>query len=139
MRQRPPILQPALLTLSLLVGITLHLPAQAAGKLDRLAPSVIAPGDITGAIIFGKNGEVIPLDAKGKPLSPCVMSRGTAPGAKKSKLAECQSGSAAKAASASEAGGPEPKAAGMPCEGYYLVWVGGYPVKIWYPPGCTPP
>lgn len=139
MRQRPPILQPALLTLSLLVGITLHLPAQAAGKLDRLAPGVIAPGDITGAIIFGKNGEVIPLDAKGKPLSPCVMSHGAAPGAKKSKLAECQSGSAAKAASASEAGGPEPKAAGMPCEGYYLVWAGGYPIKIWYPPGCTPP
>jgi hypothetical protein len=133
MRQRPPILQPALLTLSLLVGITLHLPAQAAGKLDRLAPGVIAPGDITGAIIFGKNGEVIPLDAKGKPLAPCAMPRGTGPDSKKNSLPECQSGSA------SEANGPKPKAAGVPCEGYYLIWIGGYPVKIWFPVGCTPP
>lgn len=139
MLQRQHTLRSALLTAGLLAGTLLNVPAHAAGGLDRLTRGVIAPGDISGAIVFGKNGEVIPLDAKGKPLSPCVMSHGTAPGAKKSKLAECQSGPAAKAASASEAGGPEPKAAGMPCEGYYLVWAGGYPIKIWYPPGCTPP
>mgnify|MGYP000662175969 CR=1 FL=1 len=133
MLQRQHTLRSALLTVGLLAGTLLNAPAHAAGGLDRLTRGVIAPGDISGAIVFGKNGEVIPLDAKGKPLSPCVMSHGTAPGAKKSKLAECQSGSA------SEANGPKPKAAGVPCEGYYLIWIGGYPVKIWFPVGCTPP
>jgi hypothetical protein len=92
---------------------------------------VIAPSDITGAIIFGKNGEVIPLDAKGKPLAPCAMPRGTGPD--KEELA------AGMPVRLGVRGWPKPKAAGVPCEGYYLIWIGGYPVKIWFPVGCTPP
>lgn len=133
MLQRQHTLRSALLTVGLLAGTLLNVPAHAAGGLDRLTRGVIAPGDISGAIVFGKNGEVIPLDAKGKPLAPCAMPRGTGPDSKKSSLPECQSGSA------SEANGPKPKAAGVPCEGYYLIWIGGYPVKIWFPVGCTPP
>lgn len=135
MRQRSPLLRSALLILGLLAGTALNAPAHAAGDLNRLARGIIAPGDISGAIIFGKNGEVIPLDAKGKPLAPCAMSRGAAPGATKSTLPECQSGST----SANDTTSPKPKTAGEPCLGYYLIWVGGYPVKIWFPAGCTPP
>lgn len=28
---------------------------------------------------------------------------------------------------------------GVPCQGYYIIWVNNQPVKIWYPSGCTPP
>jgi hypothetical protein len=27
----------------------------------------------------------------------------------------------------------------VPCQGYYIVWIGNRPVVIWYPSGCTPP
>ena len=28
---------------------------------------------------------------------------------------------------------------GVPCEGYYIIWINNRPVKVWYPAGCTPP
>ena len=72
---RPSPLRIALLALGLLAGATLQAPAHAAAGLGQFTRGVLAPADITGGVIFGKNGEVIPLDARGKPLKPCVMSR----------------------------------------------------------------
>lgn len=135
MRQHCSILRPTLLALGLLTGAAIHLPAQAAGGLAPLTQGLIAPGDISGGVIFGKNGEVIPLDAKGKPQSPCVMSKAAGQGAKTSKLPECKSGSSAER---TDAGGATPKDGGTPCQGYYTIWMNNMPIKIWYPPGCTP-
>ena len=122
-----------LLALGLLAGSAL--PAQAAGGLAPLGRGLIAPADITGGILFGKNGEVIPLDAQGKPQSPCVMSKAVDGKAKAGKLPECPSGP-----EAGQNDNSAPKSrGGMPCEGYYIVWMNNRPIIIWYPAGCTPP
>jgi hypothetical protein len=133
---RPFPLRIALLALGLLAGATLQAPAHAAAGLGQFTRGVLAPADITGGVIFGKNGEVIPLDARGKPLKPCVMSRaGQSPSAsKKTSLPECQRGDDAK-----ETDEDKPRGSGVPCAGFYIIYVGGYPVKVWYPAGCTPP
>jgi hypothetical protein len=122
-----------LLALGLLAGSAL--PAQAAGGLAPLGRGLIAPADITGGILFGKNGEVIPLDAQGKPQSPCVMSKAVDGKAKAGKLPECPGGPEARQG---EGNGPKPRG-GEPCQGYYIVVINNRPVKIWYPSGCTPP
>ena len=122
-----------LLALGLLAGSAL--PAQAAGGLAPLGRGLIAPADITGGILFGKNGEVIPLDAQGKPQSPCVMSKAVDGKAKASKLPECPS---SPEAGQGEANGPKPRG-GVPCQGYYIIIVNNRPVVVWYPSGCTPP
>lgn len=133
MRQHRAPLRSTLLALGLLAGLTLQAPAHAAGGLGQYTKGSIAPADISGGVIFGKNGEIVQLDAKGKPQHACVMSKaGTA---KTSKLPECDAGDKAVSRSAA----PADNATGVPCQGYYIVWVGGYPVKIWYPSGCTPP
>ncbi|MBL8453660.1 MAG: hypothetical protein JNK97_13010, partial [Zoogloea sp.] len=107
----------------------------AAGGLAPLGRGLIAPADITGGILFGKNGEVIPLDAQGKPQSPCVMSKAVDGKAKAGKLPECPGGPEA---GQGEGNGPKPRG-GEPCQGYYIIWVNNKPVKVWYPSGCTPP
>lgn len=122
-----------LLALGVLAGSAL--PAQAAGGLAPLGRGLIAPADITGGILFGKNGEVIPLDAQGKPQSPCVMSKAAEGKAKTHKLPECTS-----APKIEQNDNSAPKSmGGVPCEGYYIVWMNNRPVVIWYPSGCTPP
>lgn len=134
MRQPPSSpLRSALLVLGLLAGIALQAPAHAAGGLGQFTKGSIAPADISGGVIFGKNGEVVQLDAKGKPQHACVMSK--AGNGKGSKLPECQTGDQP----ASRSAAPAEKATGVPCEGYYTIWLNGVPVKIWYPSGCTPP
>ncbi|MBS0356608.1 MAG: hypothetical protein JSR83_22195 [Proteobacteria bacterium] len=119
-----------------LVGCALiQAPAFAAGNLGQFTKGALAPADITGAVVFGKNGEVIPLDAKGKPAKACVMSKLATDAAKAKKVAlpECESGNA-------QGGSDSPKAKdGTPCQGSYIVWVGGVAIRVWYPAGCTPP
>ncbi|MCK6394876.1 hypothetical protein [Zoogloea sp.] len=122
-----------LLALGILAGSAL--PAQAAEGLAPLGRGLIAPADITGGILFGKNGEVIPLDAKGKPQSPCVMSKAVEGKAKAGKLPECPSGPEA---GQGEQSAPKSKG-GVPCQGYYIIVINNRPVVVWYPSGCTPP
>lgn len=137
---RPHPLRTTLLALGVLAGALLQVPAHAAGGLGQFTRGVLAPADITGGVVFGKNGEVIPLDAGGKPLKACVMSKAglSASPSKKSSLPECQRGDAAKMTGEAQ---PEPKdsGSGVPCAGFYIIYIGGYPVKVWYPTGCTPP
>ncbi len=70
MKQHPHPLRTTLLALGLLTGALLQAPAHAADGLGQFTQGVLAPVDITGGVVFGKNGEVIPLDASGKPLQP---------------------------------------------------------------------
>lgn len=137
---RPNPLRTTLLAFGLLAVVMLQAPAHAAGGLGQFTRGVLAPSDITGGMVFGKNGEVIPLDAGGKPLKACVMSRASlsASPTKKSSLPECQRSDAA---NATEEEQPKPKdsGSGVPCAGFYIIYVGGFPVKVWYPIGCTPP
>ena len=124
----------SLLALGLLAGLALQAPAHAAGGLGPLTKGSIAPADISGAIVFGKNGEIVQLDAKGKPQQACALPQGEKnEKAKKSKLPECAAPVGSPKGAATGADG------GVPCQGYYIVWVNGVPVKIWYPSGCTPP
>lgn len=125
----------SLLAAALVTSVLLQTPAFAAGNLGQFTKGVLAPADITGAVVFGKNGEVIPLDAKGKPAKACVMSKAAADTAKakKTALPECESGDAK-----GNADGPKAKD-GTPCQGSYIIWFGGVPMRIWYPAGCTPP
>lgn len=126
----------SLLALGLLAGAAFQAPAYAAGNLGQFTKGVLAPADITGAVVFGKNGEVIPLDAKGKPATACVMSKAAPAGsaAKKSALPECDGSDAKPGAEAAK-----PKSVATTCDGYYIIWVGGVAIKVWYPAGCTPP
>ncbi|MBS0347895.1 MAG: hypothetical protein JSR69_15705 [Proteobacteria bacterium] len=131
-----------LLATGLMASALIQMPAVAAGSnLGQFTKGALAPADITGAVIFGKNGEVIPLDAKGKPAKACVMSKTAADAAKakKSALPECEIGNAKGGADAPKAEGPKAKDGGTPCQGYYIVWIGGVAMQIWYPAGCTPP
>jgi hypothetical protein len=136
MKQHPHPLRTTLLALGLLAGALLQVPAHAAGGLGQFTRGVLAPADITGGVVFGKNGEVIPIDAGGKPLKACVMSRAglSASPSKKTSLPECPRGDDAK-----ETDEGKPRSSGVPCAGFYIIYVGGFPVKIWYPTGCTPP
>ncbi|MBN9698548.1 MAG: hypothetical protein J0L85_22395 [Zoogloea sp.] len=135
MRQHRAPLRSTLLALGLLAGLTLQAPTHAAGDLAQTAKGTIAPADISSGVIFGKNGEVVQLGAKGKPLKACVMSKRAPAKAKKTSLPECSTD--AEASPQTEA--PQTRDGGVPCQGYYIIWVGGVPVKIWYPSGCTPP
>lgn len=130
-----------LLATGLVASALIQMPAVAAGNLGQFTKGVLAPADITGAVIFGKNGEVIPLDAKGKPAKGCVMPQTATDTAKakKSTLPECESGNAKEGADTPKAEGPKAKGSGTPCQGYYIVWIGGVAMQIWYPAGCTPP
>lgn len=130
----------ALLGTALVASALIQMPAIAAGNLGQFTKGVIAPADITGAVIFGKNGEVIPLDAKGKPAKACVMSKTAvdAAKAKKTALPECEGGNAKGSTEAPKADAPKAKDS-TPCQGYYIVWIGGVPIQVWYPAGCTPP
>lgn len=125
----------SLLAAGLMASALIQTPAFAAGNLGQFTKGVLAPADITGAVVFGKNGEVIPLDAKGKPAKACVMSKTAADTAKAKKIAlpECESGDAK-----GNTDGPKAKD-GTPCQGSYIVWIGGVAIRIWYPAGCTPP
>jgi hypothetical protein len=137
MKQHPRPLHTTLFALGLLAGTMLQAPAHAADGLGQFTQGILAPADITGGVVFGKNGEVIPLDASGKPLQPCVMSRaGLSAAPSPTSLPECQRGEDAKESSEAQ---PLPKGSGVPCDGFYIIYIGGYPVKVWYPTGCTPP
>lgn len=127
--------QLTLIAAGLMGSALIQAPAFAASNLGQFTKGVLAPADITGAVVFGKNGEIIPLDAKGKPAKACVMSKlaTDAAKAKKAALPECEGGNAQGGSD-----GPKPKDS-TPCQGYYIVWIGGVPVKVWYPAGCTPP
>lgn len=125
----------SLLAAALVTSALVQAPAFAATSLGQFTKGVLAPADITGGVIFGKNGEVIPLDAKGKPAKACVMTKTAADAAKAKKIAlpECEGGDAK-----GNADGPKAKD-GTPCQGSYIIWVGGTAIRIWYPAGCTPP
>lgn len=113
----------SLLVAGLMASALIQTPAFAAGNLGQFTKGVLAPADITGAVVFGKNGEVVPLDAKGKPTQACVMSKAAnAAKAKKTTLPECDSGDAK-----GNTDGPKAKD-GTPCQGSYIVWFGGVPI-----------
>lgn len=124
-----------LLASGLVASALIQMPAFADGNLGQLTKGTIAPADITGAVIFGKNGEVVTLDAKGKPLKACTLSKTNAEAAKagKKSLPACESGHAKEGTEA-----PTAKDS-TPCDGFFVVWIGGVPIQIWYPAGCTPP
>lgn len=124
-----------LLASALVSSALIQMPAFAAGNLGQFTKGTLAPADITGAVIFGKNGEVVTLDAKGNPLKACSIAKTPAEAAKagNKSLPECESSHAT-------GGTAAPKAKdSTPCEGFFVVWIGGVPIQIWYPAGCTPP
>lgn len=40
---------------------------------NQLAKRFIEPNQSLGALVIGKNGEILPVDAEGKPVKPCRM------------------------------------------------------------------
>mgnify|MGYP001283875998 CR=1 FL=1 len=40
---------------------------------NQLAKRFIEPNQVLGALLIGKNGEILPVDADGKPVKPCRL------------------------------------------------------------------
>ncbi|MDD3353088.1 hypothetical protein [Zoogloea sp.] len=112
---------------TLLILLASALPAQA-GSLSSHTKGQLAPSDIAGALILGKNGELITLDSSGKTTGGCVIG-----GNKAHSLPPCpeqQEGAQTRQST---------RETGVPCTGYTYVVINGVWVKVWTPAGCTPP
>lgn len=123
--------------------LSMALSAQAA-DLSTLTNGKIDASNISGAVVFGKNGEIISLDAKGKEVQACALPNSANP----KKLPSCATTPQAATSQAPAAAAPSTQAApaptaksvsgSYPCVGWYYIIVGGMPVKIYVPAGCTP-
>lgn len=131
----PSALLALVLGLASISGAHAQVPATADPELAR---KLIESHDGIGALVFGKNGEVYPIDANGTVVQPCKLAPAPAKGASKAApagtLPEC---SKARPEKPHHPPGPVPRDS-TPCTSVITIISNGKPVKFYLPLGCTP-